>query len=257
MVNEHEEDRLRQLLRDDAWSLPAWPDAGVRVRRTARRQRMATASASVAACALVAAAVVLPLRLAGGPAPGDPAAAGSRPAASQPATPTPSTPPQSYTLPPVNAPGYPADIYPPPQLRLLSGTLSYCPSGSNVRPFSQASSEQATGVLTALGHSLDGDLRLTDRAFWPALIKEWLGGGGTGLSLSTTSGQMLYTGPLVNYQSLNGPPGLYGLIAVGCGSWLAQSTWLIVAGPDGSSPAALNELLFINRGGHVLLYYSQ
>lgn len=256
MATEHEEDRLRQLLHDDAWSLPAWPDVEARVRRTAHRQRLHTASVSAVACALAATAVVLPLKLLGGPAPRIPVGTGSRPAVSHPATPTPRTPQRSYATPPVDAQRFPGAIYPPPRtLRSPSGTPFYCPGGNNVQPFGRIGSEQVLTVIKNLGHSLAGDLQLSDRAFWPTLFRAWQGSG-TWLFFSGNSDQIQYAGPLVGYNSLRGPPDLDGLIARQCGSWLSLSTWLIVAGPPGS-PALQNELLFLNRGGHVLLYYTQ
>lgn len=255
MVTEHEEDRLRQLLRDDGWSLPVRPGAEARVRRTARRQRLHTASASAVACALAAAAVVLPLRLIGAPAPGTPADAGDRPAASHSAGVSPTATPTSYTAPPVGAPGFPADIYPPPKARPAAGLLGHCPGGTGVQPFGKAAGQQAVGVLKNLGHTLGGDLRLTDRTFWPIVLKERqvnaLGGVSPG-----PGAPILYQGPLVDYSSLRGPPDLDGLIAQQCGAWLSLSTWLIVTGPA-DSPALQSEMLFINRHGHVLLYYEQ
>jgi hypothetical protein len=52
------EARLRELLRDPRWSLPAGPDPQQRVRRTAQRQRLRLAGmAGVAAAAVIAVAI--------------------------------------------------------------------------------------------------------------------------------------------------------------------------------------------------------
>src|SRR5215470_298480 len=52
------EARLRELLRDPGWSLPAGPDPEQRVRRAARRQRLRHAGmAGVAAAAVIALAI--------------------------------------------------------------------------------------------------------------------------------------------------------------------------------------------------------
>jgi DNA-binding beta-propeller fold protein YncE len=58
---------LRDLLHDDRWSLPSWPDAPSRVRRAARRQRLRVAGAAAGLGAVVvAAAIALPGTFPGG-----------------------------------------------------------------------------------------------------------------------------------------------------------------------------------------------
>jgi hypothetical protein len=253
MATEHEEDRLRQQLRDDGWSLPVWRDAEARVRRTARRQRLHTISASAVACALAAAAVVLPLRLTGTAPRQAPAGAGSKPVPAGSATST--TPGTASAAPPVGAPGFPADIYPQPRALPAANLLAYCPGGTDMQPFAKATGLQALAVLKRLGHTLARDLRLTDRAFWPIMLKERQGNA-PGMFFARPPGPIQYQGPLVDYRPANGPPDLDGLIAQQCGAWLALSTWVIVTGPAGS-PSEQSEMLFINRRGHVLMYYEQ
>src|SRR6516225_6499827 len=58
------EARLRELLRDPRWSLPAGPDPEQRVREAARRQRLRlTGMAGAAAAAVIAVAVTIPASL--------------------------------------------------------------------------------------------------------------------------------------------------------------------------------------------------
>jgi DNA-binding beta-propeller fold protein YncE len=65
--NDYAESKLRDLLRDQAWSLPSWPDAPSRVRRAARRQRLRVAGLTASLGAVVVAAVVVPaIQLSGG-----------------------------------------------------------------------------------------------------------------------------------------------------------------------------------------------
>ncbi len=64
--DEREEEMLRRLLRDPRWSLSPWPDAGQRVRRTARRQRRGTVTAAAGLSAAAVLAVALPASLTGG-----------------------------------------------------------------------------------------------------------------------------------------------------------------------------------------------
>jgi YVTN family beta-propeller protein len=59
---------LRELLRDQAWSLPSWPDAPSRIRRAARRQRLRVAGLAAGLGAVALAAIVVPVsQLGGGP----------------------------------------------------------------------------------------------------------------------------------------------------------------------------------------------
>src|SRR6516164_10849186 len=62
------EARLRELLRDPRWSLPAGPDPEQRVRRAAGRQRLRLAGmAGVAAAAVIAVAIPAGLGVLGQP----------------------------------------------------------------------------------------------------------------------------------------------------------------------------------------------
>jgi hypothetical protein len=108
--------------------------------------------------------------------------------------------------------------------------------------------------MPKLGHSLTQDLRLADRAFWPALISGWRSGANR--VFTPYQPPILYSGPLASYHSSQGPPDFTKLISAGCGTRLARDTWMIVGGPR-RNPAIQGELLFLNRRGHVLLYYAQ
>ena len=56
------EARLRELFRAQEWSLPPWPDAALRVRRAARRQRFRSALAATGAGAVIIAIALALLR---------------------------------------------------------------------------------------------------------------------------------------------------------------------------------------------------
>jgi hypothetical protein len=62
------EARLRELLREQEWSLPPWPDAALRVRRAARRQRARSALAATGAGAVII-AIALSVALLRAPSP--------------------------------------------------------------------------------------------------------------------------------------------------------------------------------------------
>jgi hypothetical protein len=59
------ESRLRELFRDPRWSLPSWPDAEVRVRNAARRQRLRATGVAAGAGIAAITAIVIPLTLPG------------------------------------------------------------------------------------------------------------------------------------------------------------------------------------------------
>ena len=65
----NEEDKLRELLHDPGWSLPARPDAVARIRRAARWQRVRTVGTATFAVAIVAGAIAGPLALSSAGAP--------------------------------------------------------------------------------------------------------------------------------------------------------------------------------------------
>jgi hypothetical protein len=249
--DDHCEDRLRALLRDPRWSLPAWPDADARIRRAAQRQRRATATLAAGACAVVIAVIVVPVTLLTG--------GGARPAigtgASASASPGPSRPARHpLSLPPVGAPGFPASTYPAPRARPVVNSIGHCPAAVGLRPFPLSSGNVAYWLTRKLGHSFAGDLRLTDRAFWPAVRSGWQPGGSQ--IAAPARRPPIYSGLLGSYRSSAGPPDFTGLITAGCGARLARDTWMIVEGPR-RSPALQSEWLFLDRRGHVLLYYNQ
>lgn len=62
------EARLRELFREQEWSLPPWPDAALRVRRAARRQRVRNALVTTGAGAVII-AIALSLTLLRAPSP--------------------------------------------------------------------------------------------------------------------------------------------------------------------------------------------
>jgi hypothetical protein len=158
-------------------------------------------------------------------------------------------------LPAVGAPGFPASIYPAPLRHPVVNSLGYCPAPAGLEPFTPASAPTALSVTRKLGRSFTGDLRLTDRTFWPVIARGWQPGG-TRVFPSIRPQPTLYSGPLESYHQSEGPPDFTKLIAAGCGTRLARSTWMIVQGPR-RNPAIQGEFLFLNRHGHVLLYYAQ
>jgi hypothetical protein len=240
--DDKDERRLRELLRDPRWSLPARPDAEARVRRAARRQRRKAAGAAVSLGAVVIAASVLPVTLTGG---GPRQAASGHPAASRPAR---------FTLPPAGAPGFPVSIYPPPSSKVLN-LVGQCPGGSGLQrpPAGAGTAAAALRVVENLGRSFRSDLRLSDRAFWRQQLANWRGGyeGKPG-----PVRDVLYSGPLESYHQAFGPPDESHPILAGCGRQTAASTWVIITGRK-NLPSLQGEYILIDRRGHLLLWYDQ
>lgn len=259
------EDRLRELLRDPGWSLPAWPDAQARVRRAARRQRMALARVTAAVTTAITTAAVVPVLLLSGPGAGFSPAADSWPTA------------DPLALPPEGAVGFASAIYPAPvQARAAASWLSQCPSAAglqtpdqNVAVASQdvlrqltppvinvAMQQRAAAATQQVAQSLrqffTADLHISDRALWPRLASA-ADSGITEVIKDVRFLPVIYSGPLRSYQPAKGSWNLASVVAAGCGSRIVMDTWLIISGRP-ASPSRAAETLFLKRRGRVLLY---
>jgi hypothetical protein len=255
----NDEDRLRELLRDPRWSLAPWPDAHSRVRRAARRQRLAIASAAVAAAVLIAAAAAtaLPAVLRSSPAgvsAGQPSVGGGRASHQEPSSSSlsrPSVPPTGLpSTPPVGSAAFPVSIYPAPtKARMATGALTLCPDPAGVEdpgPFTAAAARTVLGVL---GRGLAGDLRVSDRSAWPFLAGSWKLGGIT--LLTFTRMPVRFAGPLQASRGV--PAGLRRAVVAGCGTRVARATW-VVSFRLARRPALQAVMLFVTRRGHMLFY---
>jgi hypothetical protein len=218
------EERLRELLRDSSWSLPAWPNAEARVRRAARRQRIRTAMAG-AAVAGIAAAVVATLT--GFQAPGE----------------SPTVP--AVALPAPGARGFPVSIY-PPALRAHGG-FSHCPDPDGLSPATGARARTVVATLDAVTRddaaSFTTDLRLTDRAYWQQADRGLLPRGG----------RVLYSAPLTSTGADARVAALSRAVRVSCGDRTARDTWLVITAAPGR-PGGQSEYLLLDRRGHVLVW---
>lgn len=253
----HDEDRLRELLRDPRWSLAPWPDAQSRVLRAARRQRRAAAGAAGAVAVVIAAAAfTLPAVLGSSPAQmpaGQPTVAGpaSRPgpagSSSSQATVTPTRLPST---PPVGSAAFPASIYPAPaRPRMTTGALALCPDPAGLEDPGPFTAAAARTVLGALGRGLAGDLRVSDRSAWPLLASSAKLADSTLLTFARTP--VRFAGPL---QAGRGVPGdLRHAVAAGCGTRVARATWVLSFRPS-RRPALQAVMLFVTRRGHMLFY---
>jgi hypothetical protein len=265
------EDRLRELLRDPGWSLPAWPDAHTRVRRAARRQRMGLARLGAAVTAVMTTAAVVPIMLLNGSPGTDFSFSMNAASAAGP-----------LALPAVGVAAFTASIYPPAvRARVTTSWLPLCPSATGLEAQHQDGAmavasqavlrqlaippvssvtvvQQREGVAGPVAarsqqQTFASDLRLSDRALWPRLASTW--GSGSGITEMAQAARMLsvlYSGPLRAYHPADGPPSLADTVAADCGSRIARDTWVVISGHPASPASA--ETFFLKRGGRVLLY---
>ena len=257
MVNDdHSEDRLRALLRDDRWSLPPWPDLESRVHRTARRQRLKVAGVTAGTGGVIIAAAAVPLVLLTGSRTAP--VIGPQPPSSSSASPSPTRPAKNphpgHTLPAVGAPGFPASIYPPPLSHKEVNLVGLCPNPAGLQPPAPGIRATALKVVEGTGRSFRSDLHITDRVYWPQVLASWRHSAGDLRGKGHNA--VLYSGPLESYHQAFGAPDMIHLIVTGCGRRVARDTWMIVEGQV-NEPALQGEYLLLTRRGHVLLWNSQ
>jgi hypothetical protein len=231
--NEAVEDRLRELLRDPAWSIPAWPDPRMRVREAARRQRRRVTSLAAAAGAGVAMAAVATGAVIGG----WPDAARSAPPA--------------HVLPVLDAAGFPATIYPAAGSRRPANVTAHCPNPAGLVTSPPSMRAEAMAVVTGLGQSFGSDLKLSDRAYWPLALAQWK----SGAPVVTAQSAVDYSGPL-EARPARGPAALPRNVRTACGNLIARDTWLVIARTT-QHPAAQTDYLLLDRAGHVLVWDEQ
>jgi hypothetical protein len=229
------EQRLRGMLRDPGWSLPAWPDPQARVARAVRRQRIRTAGSAAIGSAAVAAVTVMALSA---------FQPGQAPA------PTAGATTAAYALPAVGAAGFPATIYPSADRSAGPRPSGQCPDPAGLELKSPAvMSAQTAAVVEGLGTSFRSDLASSDRAYWPQIRARWR----SGTHQASGPARVLYSGSLVSSPAQIATPGLARAVRTACGYRTAGDTWLIVTG-QADKPAEQAEYLLLDRQGHVLVW---
>jgi hypothetical protein len=242
------EDRIRAALNDPRRQIPVWPDPMPRVRRVARRQRLklAVTSAIVAVVAVVGvAALVKNLPVAGN---GSPSLGGAlSPKVTRSAT------SGVKGLPEVGAPGYPVVIY-PPAVRPRpggAGAVTACPAPVGL--VTPPSSARATvAALIDLWETGDraAALHAADRAIWPVInVRTY-----RAPQQPHTAEPVLYAGLLKAVHRNFGVPNPAGWISSSCGAATADWSYLVVTGSQ-SAPALQGAWVFVDRAGHLLLYF--
>jgi hypothetical protein len=149
--------------------------------------------------------------------------------------------PVTATLPTVDAPGYPATVYPPPSPAEPGPGLSSCPSSAGLGSFDRASRAAATTEAEQFNTEFFGALRSADRSWWPSTYAEW--------AIPTGLGR---------HRAVRTEPAdrdLYGsVIAHACGSRILDLSEVVVVGPSEYSEQ-VSHFYFIDRDGRPLVYY--
>jgi hypothetical protein len=173
---------------------------------------------------------------------------------------TPSASSGVQKLPPVGAPGYPAAIY-PAAVRAHRGALAACPATVGlVRPPSSARARAIAIIDRWATLNRTTALHASDRAIWPEILLN--------MSASRAHGRrpkepILYAGLLKAEHRYfgGGSPGApdpSGFIRFSCGittgTALIDKSYLVVAGTQ-SEPALQEDWVFVDRAGHLLLYF--
>jgi hypothetical protein len=224
--------RLREMLRDPGWVLPAWPDPEARVARAARRQRIRTAS-----FAAIASAAVIVMAL-----------SAFRPG--QVAAPPASATTGAYALPAVGTAGFPASIYPPADRSPALRPAGQCPDPAGLElTLPAVMRAQTAAVVEGLGTSFRSDLASSDRAYWPQLRASWR----SGAHRASGPVRVLYSGALESRPAQIATPGLARTVRTACGNPTARKTWLIVTG-QADRPAEQADYLLLDRSGRVLVW---
>jgi hypothetical protein len=261
------EDRIRAALHDPPRQIPAWPDPMPRIRRAARRQRLKLVfTSAIVAVAVVTAVVAIVQNLpVAGSSPSGPGGTIS-PKVTRSASPKPgrSTASGVKRLPQVGAPGFPAAIYPAAvRPRHRRGALAACPAPvALVKP---PSSARATAIAiidhwgTANRAAL---LHAADRAIWPEIVMNFP--ANRAHRRRHQAQPILYAGPLKGEHRYfgGGSPGApdpSSFIRFSCGAAIEAAivnrSYLVVTGTQ-SEPALQEDYVFLDRAGHLLLYFT-
>jgi hypothetical protein len=224
------EDRIRELMGDPGWSLPAWPDPRARIRRTARRQRLRVTSATAGATAVTAAVIVAALP------------------ASQPA---PAATPAAYALPAVGAAGFPVALYPADSRQPAIRPAGRCPNPAGVELPSAGIRTRTVAVITSLGTSFRSDLRSSDRAYWPQVQARWR----SAAARASGPARVTFAGPLSQAGAAAGISSLARAVRISCGTLIARDSWLVVT-RQAASRGGQTAYLLLDRGGQVLVWHS-
>lgn len=154
------------------------------------------------------------------------------------------TTPVLASLPSATNTGFPSNIYPLP--RPASGhDLPACPSRQGIEPFTAVVAKKALAVASrfnAFVSSFYGDLRSTDRAWWPNVFSDWVSN-----YYDNDTHTIVSSGPASKDL-------FAAAVAHACGEQLVEDSMVVVVGPSAYS-SQVSHLYFLDRDGQPLIYF--
>lgn len=251
------EDRIRAALNDPRRQIPVWPDPMPHIRRAARQQRLKLVftSAIVAVVAVIGViAIVKNLPVAGNGSTSPDGAFSPKVTRSASPKVTRSATSGVKGLPAVGAPGYPAAIY-PPAVRPRhggAGAVIACPAPADlVKPPSSARATATAIINRYETANRAAALHAADRAIWPVINQRTY----RAPKQQHKTEPILYAGLLTALHHNFGAPNPSGWISSSCGAATADRSYLVVTGSQ-SEPALESDWVFVDRAGHLLLYFT-
>ena len=166
------------------------------------------------------------------------------------------TMPFSLQLPPQGSPSYPTAVYPASVGPMRqTGVIRSCPSRLGLQaPGSSAASEAAT-ILAGWGTvGIVQDLHNADRAIWSQVRTDWAMRN-LRPEPSGASPPILYSGPLSGQTRSLGAPDPSSWILAACGEAVFNHSYLVQTG-SADAPSRQSAWVFVQRGGHLLLYFT-
>jgi sugar lactone lactonase YvrE len=148
--------------------------------------------------------------------------------------------PLTSTLPGQGAANFPTSLY--PQAARSAGALRSCPSPSGLRPFTKAALAEAGKIAASFNTSFWGDLRSSDRSWWPGLFATWQGPG-----YDLGQHVVVSVGPAVRDT-------FSAIVSAACGKTLVRGSAVVVVGPSEYS-SQVSHLYFLDRRGQPLVYF--
>ena len=145
---------------------------------------------------------------------------------------------------------FPQSIYPPAEKFPAWGFSSGCPNLQGVEMPDPKSTEELFSIISEFGKTREGDLELSDRAFWPVVERDWEGE-------DQPLRQRVSIEQIVSMPATESP--YADLISNNCGSKTLELSWCVAVLPQGASkiedaPSLTHYYYLIKRSGNWLIW---
>jgi len=174
-------------------------------------------------------------------------------------TPTPTPKPTPTPIPPTPAEEkFPEMIYPPPlepNPEVIVAGGRGCPNLKGVElPDKPAEEELFSAVFSKFRQTEEGDLELSDRAFWPIVKADWKGWRERGYQPERISIDQLISMPASE-------SAYAGLVRNYCGEETLELSWCVAVKPKGApqiedAPSLTRYYYLIKRSGRWLIWFN-